>query len=1117
MFTARHDIEISGAISLVWRTFYSTSRLTNVSSGTSVGIGWTHPFDLSLALVDDEYVFSGPDCWQVSFHSVRDRVNEGSVLRNLGACAELWRDDEAFEVRHWHHEEDEIVRYFFRESTSAKVFRLDAIADVFGNRLQISYDAAGRFHSARQTLEGRELGVDYDTHGRVSDLWLKAPQAHSRRNLAQYFYDRQGCLIEVTNSANHTTRYEYDDAHQIIREEGHGGLYRMTYDSLGRCVQTVGERGFKKTTLDYSERERATRVRDSLGNTTLYLFNEAGQVELTVASDGATDRQYFDEFGRRVANEDALGRKWTYGYNRSGDKAWEIDPAGNETRFEHNSLHLTTRIVESDGGTHEFQYEDDRVLVAYIDPSGDYTKYQRTCLGVLLGILLPNGERVEIRVDEDWTEQTVTDRYGERRTRFDDTLTVIEKVDAKGYVTSFVHDEYRNLLRVLHPDGTSTKYERYPNGLVRSETDGAGRSRNFQYSSHGRLESVVDDLGNQRTFEWDTEGRMTKIVDEEQRTAHFSFDVNGNLIKRLFFDGGAETYQYDLAGQLTEVMWPDGSFARFEYDLLGDRALERHSDGSMVRFRYDAFGQVVWSETRDHVSEFEYDKSGRLVREVQDAVEVRYTYTNGELNRREFSRSRHGPLEFMSGNSGEWSIKRDGKVLQSWLYDSRGLLAERRMRTASERFSYDPRTNLTRHTLAGPNGAALMSRRLAFDGSGNLLMTDEESRQIAYDYDAANRLVRKSDGNDVVEYSYDRLGSITSRSNPVREFAYDLQHHCIADGVADYAYDIRGRLSMKSDAAGVTQFEWNGLGQLVKVIHPNQTTTTYSYDGLGRRASKNSSEGETRFFYAGDELLAEEYGGKIVEYYMHKSRPCVVWRDGSAFDIISSETLQPLAVVDESGWPVWRGHFDEWGALVLGADKRPALSFRFAGQYADSETGFHFNRARYYNPSNGHFTSPDPIGIAGGLNEYLYAPNPTSFIDPSGTNCNRTGCAASRRRTQARVRRMRGEMTEGEHARTTYATAEVLLPNGDIEVRVSAAGAEGYVRPGIRRAAGTEMVAVEPWNGGPRVNDAERHLIRSMEPGETLLSIGATRPMCDHCQGSVDQRGLGDAVSTPRR
>ncbi|HEN8204738.1 TPA: RHS repeat-associated core domain-containing protein [Proteus mirabilis] len=48
----------------------------------------------------------------------------------------------------------------------------------------------------------------------------------------------------------------------------------------------------------------------------------------------------------------------------------------------------------------------------------------------------------------------------------------------------------------------------------------------------------------------------------------------------------------------------------------------------------------------------------------------------------------------------------------------------------------------------------------------------------------------------------------------------------------------------------------------------------------------------------------------------------------------------------------------------------------------------HYNTFRYYAPDLGRFTQLDPIGLAGGLNLYAYAPNPLTWVDPWGlSNC----------------------------------------------------------------------------------------------------------------------------------
>ena len=73
------------------------------------------------------------------------------------------------------------------------------------------------------------------------------------------------------------------------------------------------------------------------------------------------------------------------------------------------------------------------------------------------------------------------------------------------------------------------------------------------------------------------------------------------------------------------------------------------------------------------------------------------------------------------------------------------------------------------------------------------------------------------------------------------------------------------------------------------------------------------------------------------------------------------------------------------GEAVVNPASAIEFNLRFAGQYFDEETGFHYNYHRYYDPATGRYLTADPIGLAGGIHLYTYVQNdPVDLIDPHG-------------------------------------------------------------------------------------------------------------------------------------
>ncbi|WP_455769348.1 RHS repeat-associated core domain-containing protein [Paracidovorax citrulli] len=99
----------------------------------------------------------------------------------------------------------------------------------------------------------------------------------------------------------------------------------------------------------------------------------------------------------------------------------------------------------------------------------------------------------------------------------------------------------------------------------------------------------------------------------------------------------------------------------------------------------------------------------------------------------------------------------------------------------------------------------------------------------------------------------------------------------------------------------------------------------------------------------------------------------------------------PIAMVDangrHSGLLTWAATYHSWGALREEYNPNDiSQPIRFQGQQFDAETGLHYNRLRYYDPSLGQYLTQDPIGLLGGNDKYIYPVSPTGWIDPTGLN-----------------------------------------------------------------------------------------------------------------------------------
>ena len=227
-------------------------------------------------------------------------------------------------------------------------------------------------------------------------------------------------------------------------------------------------------------------------------------------------------------------------------------------------------------------------------------------------------------------------------------------------------------------------------------------------------------------------------------------------------------------------------------------------------------------------------------------------------------------------------------------------------------------------------------------------------------------------------YYYDELGN--------------LIHRELADGeMQNYFYDLHDQL-VKAEI-----FKKDGTKE----------TWSYSYDALVRRIGKgrlkneevsDSLENQTRFVWDGSHLLQEVHpDGRYTYIYADPSNyePLAQVRDWTTADGENRQQTHyfhcdqigiPREMTDKDGNLLWFGSYTGWGRLkeetkVTDGAYQP---FRLQNQYADRETGLHYNFFRYYEPECGRFINQDPIGLAGGSNLYWALQNSQMWADPLG-------------------------------------------------------------------------------------------------------------------------------------
>ncbi len=501
--------------------------------------------------------------------------------------------------------------------------------------------------------------------------------------------------------------------------------------------------------------------------------------------------------------------------------------------------------------------------------------------------------------------------------------------DGLGNVTTYTYDSMNRLL-------TQTDAR---NGIIR-----------YAYDFMGNLTSITDERNHITSFEYDKMNRLVKITDPRLCTEEFEYDANGNLIERTDKNENTIISQYDVLDRLKSKIFPvtvvhdsvTSSIRQILYDYDNSDRLTRmgHSsptDLSSIRFTYNKLDQ----------------RTGTL---YSNGVTTSYTYNLGKLN--QLRQLAHQKITTPVNPSGET------------------------VTTTHSSFTYFYNLN---------------------DYVTSLTTTRSEitvNSPLTYLYDTTNQLtsVTKPQGTGTETFTYDFSGNRLRRDGETTDSTYSTKNELTNDKTYTYVYDKNGNLTERTHTTTgeITTYTWDYENQLTSVTKkPNATAeptseVTYKYDALGRRIQKNVNDTVTNYVYDRDNILLEFNAQNILEAkYIHSDqvdevmvmeRPRSPHTDESFpaqkyyyhHDRLGSVT----EVTNLIGDVVQRYVYDSFGNTSIYNKDGTAITesstdylktpYTFTGRERDSETGLHYHRARYYNPTTGRWISSDPIGFDSG-------------------------------------------------------------------------------------------------------------------------------------------------------
>ena len=796
------------------------------------------------------------------------------------------------------------------------------------------------------------------------------------------------------------------------------------------------------------------RIIDAEGSIVDREYNQYHQIIRDVSNTGVVTSIDRDEYGTITQIDYGDGTTETITPGAWGEPVKVIGRDGLTTEYELDSAGFITATTYSTGARIEYEYEwraSGLVPLAVIDPQGLVQVTECDNAGRPLASVDPAGRRSSV----------IRDVRG----------LVTEIIDPIGNVTKVEYSPEGWVTKVINPDGSEQTMVYDGEGNQIETIDEVGTRTVVKHTVFDKVQEVLAANGGVTRYTYNTQMEPIAITNADGHTWRFEYDLAGNIVKEIDYNGLVTETRRSPDGLRLDTIDGEGTVTTI-YDTMG-QITELHEADGVVKFTRDQYGEVTQITNKWSTVDYHHDEYGRLASETttlysgeQSALKYHYSAA-GAMNAvthvlpdgREVTETptydEHGQLQQMTyGVAGQelasTSFGVDDAGRQSWL--SVGSMVRQ--------FKFDQRDRIISDTVM----------RLG----GETATTNIVDRVFSWRADNTLTRVANNVHNSVTDYTVDVLNHVTGvthvgaardqKSSEVYEFSRaGMVTKLHPDASAKWADDVDlyggtmprqvGRTSFTYDKAGrVTQTVTKRLSKkpLVKHFYYGSGTQPvgyedsdhpgvgwrYLYDGLDRRVGKeqiNTATGDVLsrvvFMHYGNEIFGEQYTVDVNE--PHMVGVGTLWPvnpitdeilgqielapsgspDSAFYAMISDFAGAPKELVDvTTGGIVGYSKQSLFGKRAwFGGKSSPLL---FAGQYEDAESGWVYNRFRYYNTTFGMYNAQDPLGVGPNLaSAQAYVDNPTTWVDAMGLAAHKVKSG-----TPPFVLRAHNKGVVGEHA-----------------------------------------------------------------------------------------------------